>query len=69
MDEMTKKIELDNSSNVTDDEKMKLVSKLKEETGFGMMDCKKALNNSNLKLDGAKIWLVKFRNKSGIMFD
>lgn len=54
---------------LTDDEKLNLVKKLREETGWGMMDCRRALRDSKWDMDGAKSWLIQFRKKSGIMFD
>lgn len=62
-------IEPDVIYSLTDEDKLCLVKKLREETGLGMMDCKRALNSSNWKIDGAKSWLIQFRKKSGIMFD
>ncbi len=54
---------------LTDDEKLDLVKKLREETGWGMMDCRRALRDSKWDMGGAKSWLIQFRKKSGIMFD
>jgi hypothetical protein len=54
---------------LTDDEKLLVVKKLREDTGWGMMDCKSALNESKWNYDNAKSWLIQFRKKSGIFFD
>ena len=54
---------------LTDDEKLDLVKRLREETGWGMMDCRRALRDSKWDMDGAKSWLIQFRKKSGIFFD
>jgi ribosomal protein L7/L12 len=53
---------------LTDDEKLLVVKKLREETEWGMMDCKRALNESKWNYDIAKSWLIQFRKKSGIFF-
>lgn len=53
---------------VNDVEKKVLVKRLREETGWGLMDCKRALNESNWNIDEAKSWLIQFRKKPGIMF-
>ena len=42
-------------SNIT----AKLVKDLRDKTGAGMMDCKKALNETNGNLDKAVEWLRK----------
>jgi ribosomal protein L7/L12 len=54
---------------LTDDEKLLVVKKLREDTGWGMMDCKRALNESKWNYDNTKSWLIQFRKKSGIFFD
>jgi len=54
---------------LTDEEKLGITRKLREETGWGMMDCRKALNNSNWDYEMAKSWLIQFRKKSGILFN
>jgi len=54
---------------LTDNKKLELVKQLRKETGWGMMDCKMALNASNWEVEGAKSWLIQYRKKSGIMFD
>jgi hypothetical protein len=54
---------------LTDDEKLLVVKKLREDTGWGIMDCKRALNQSKWNYDNAKSWLIQFRKKSGIFFD
>jgi ribosomal protein L7/L12 len=54
---------------LTDDEKLELVKQLRKETGWSMMDCKRALSASNWEVEGAKSWLIQYRKKSGIMFD
>jgi len=54
---------------VLDDEKLALVNKLRTETGWGMMDCKRALHESKWNYDGAKNWLTQFRKKPGIRFN
>jgi len=54
---------------LTDDGKIDLVKKLREETGWGMMDCRRALRDSKWDMDSAKSWLIQFRKKSGIFFD
>ena len=54
---------------VNDVEKKVLVKLLREETGWGLMLCKRALNESNWNIDEAKSWLIQFRKKPGIMFD
>jgi len=38
---------------------MNLIKQLRGETGWGLMACKKALNNSNWEIDAAKAWLIK----------
>lgn len=53
---------------VNDAEKKVLVKLLREETGWGLMLCKRALNESNWNIDEAKSWLIQFRKKPGIMF-
>ncbi len=52
-----------------DDEKFKLMLKLREETSFGLMDCKKALIASDWDIIKARAWLVEYRKKPGIFFD
>jgi hypothetical protein len=54
---------------LTDDDKLELINNLRKETGWGMMDCRRALRESNWKIDGAKSWLIQFRKKTDIMFD
>ena len=54
---------------LTDDEKLEFVKQLRKESGWGMMDCKRALNASNWEVEDAKSWLIQYRKKSGIMFD
>lgn len=49
-----------NTKILTDDEKFNLVKKLREQTDFGMMDCKKALFETNYNIEEAKNWLVQF---------
>jgi len=39
---------------LTDNKKLELVKQLRKETGWGMMDCKMALNASNWEVEGAK---------------
>ena len=58
-----------NKCSLTDDEKFNLIKNLKEETGWGILVCKRALKESNWKIDGAKSWLIQFRKKSDIFFD
>lgn len=54
---------------LTDDEKLVVIKKLREETGWGLMDCKKALKESKRDYDNAKTWLIQYRKKSYIFFD
>jgi ribosomal protein L7/L12 len=54
---------------LTDDEKLDLVKRLREETGWGMMDCRRALRDSKWDMNSAKSWLIQFRKKPGIRFD
>jgi ribosomal protein L7/L12 len=54
---------------LTDDDKLELINNLRKETGWGMMDCRRALLESNWKMDDAKSWLTQFRKKPGIRFD
>ncbi len=53
---------------LTDDEKIDLVKRLREETGWGMMVCRSALRDSNWDIDSAKSWLIKYRKESHILF-
>ena len=78
MDKDNNNTELDNTDkklhisdvmcSLTDEDKLCLVKKLREETGWGMMDCRRALRESDWKMDGARSWLIQFRKKPGIMF-
>ena len=54
---------------VNDAEKKVLVKLLREETGWDLMLCKRALNESNWNIDEAKSWLIQFRKKPGIRFN
>ena len=79
MEEVNKSTELDNTDkklrisdvmcSLTDDEKLDLVKRLREETGWGMMDCRRALRGTKWDMDSAKSWLIQFRKKPGIRFD
>lgn len=56
--------------NISGECKIELVKKLREETGWNMMDCKRALRETDWKIDDAKIWLANFRKKNnGVLFD
>lgn len=41
-----------------------LVRQLKEDTGYGMMDCKKSLIMNNWNINNAKKWLVENEKES-----
>ena len=70
LDNTDKKLRIsDVMCSLTDGEKLDLVKRLREETGWGMMDCRRALRDSKWDMDNAKSWLIQFRKKSGIMFD
>lgn len=53
---------------LTDSGKTDMVKKLRMETGWGLMDCKRALSECEWSYDEAKNWLIQFRKKSGILF-
>ena len=57
------------SKELTGDEKLAIVKKLREETGWTMMTCKRALIESKWNYDNAKSWLIEYRKKPGIFFD
>jgi len=40
------------------------IYKLREETGFGLMDCKKALLSSKWDIEKAKLWLKNYINNN-----
>jgi translation elongation factor EF-Ts len=47
---------------------MKQVEELRKDTGFGLMDCKKALNRFNSDFEQAKNWLnTDFLNNKFIL--
>ena len=41
---------------ITEEQKL-LVKEMRERTGYGMLDCKKALQENNWDIDKATIWL------------
>jgi hypothetical protein len=59
----------DDLSSLTSNEKLIVMKKLREETGWGLMDCRRALCETKWDYDNAKGWLIQFRKKSGILFD
>lgn len=58
-----------NDEPLSDDDKLYIINKLRAETGWGMMDCKRALRESNWKIDDAKAWLIQYSKKPGILFN
>lgn len=44
---------------------MEEINKLREETGACLMDCKRALSESNNNYEAAKIWLKEGRHLKG----
>lgn len=58
-----------NDEPLSDDDKLYILNKLRAETGWALMDCKRALDNSNWKIDDAKDWLIQFSKKRGILFN
>ena len=70
VDKIDKKLHIsDVMCSLTDECKLELVKKLRKETGWSMMDCRRALRESNWKMDDAKSWLIQFRKKPGIRFE
>lgn len=58
-----------NSCILTEDEKWQALNKLRDATGFGLMDCKRALKECKWNIEDAKSWLVQYRKTPGIFFD
>ena len=50
------------------DEQKELCKQLRIETGYGLMDCKKALSESEWDLKKAKNWLSQFRRLPYILY-
>lgn len=48
------------------DELIELVKQLREETGFGMLDCKKAVLKCNGDMEKAKEWLIEWQRVSSL---
>ena len=58
-----------NNTNLTNDEKKQMLNKLKENSGFGLMLCKEALEKNNYNFDSASQWLIDIRkHKPHIIF-
>lgn len=48
---------MSNLPDIDIDIQIDLVKRLREETGYGMMDCKRALTKNDWDMDKAKEWL------------
>lgn len=51
-----------------EEERIKIIKQLREETGWGMMDCKKALYNSSWDIEKAKKWLIDYEKNNKYKF-
>ena len=56
------------NSNLSKDEEKELCFELRKETGYGMMDCKHALKESEWNIKKAKIYLQKFFKTPRIIY-
>ena len=59
---MENKVEIIDN-NITEDEKVILIKKLRFETGFGLMDCKRFLTQSDFDYNEVLVILNKFKSK------
>lgn len=69
LENIDKKIIISDVSNsLSQDEQKELCKQLRIETGYGLMDCKKALSESEWDLKKAKNWLNQFRRRPYILY-
>lgn len=64
------KIEIDNNTcaNISGDEKLRLINKLRFETGWSMMDCRDALIKTNWSLDAAEYYLANLSRTVSVRY-
>lgn len=62
------KIEIDNSPKMSGDEKLRLINKLRFETGWSMMDCRDALIKTNWSLDAAEYYLANLSRTVSVRY-
>ena len=69
LENIDKKLIIPDVSNIlSQDEQKELCKQLRIETGYGLMDCKKALSESEWDLKKAKNWLNHFRRQPYILY-
>lgn len=69
LDNMDKNLQISDINNsLSHDEQKELCKQLRVETGYGLMDCKRALSDSKWDIEKAKDWLRQFRKRPYILY-
>ena len=58
----------DVSNSLSQDEQKELCKQLRIETGYGLMDCNRALSECEWDIEKAKDWLRQFRRRPYILY-
>lgn len=59
---------LDVNNNLSQDEQKELCKQLRIETGYGLMDCKKALNENSWNYEKSKNWIKQNIKRPFILY-
>lgn len=69
LDNMNKNLQISDISNsLSQDEQKELCKQLRVETGYDLMDCKRALSECKWDIGKAKDWLRQFRKRPYILY-